>query len=112
MRDRFAHAGGAPVGTAILVTMRRRYADLVRLAYLALDDGATTPETVLATARRAVRQSARAGPGASYAHLRRRLALELLTQPPHHRRPLLLRRLFFEPAATTPTPLRKILQRS
>ncbi|MFI0447592.1 hypothetical protein [Actinomadura sp. 6N118] len=99
------------MGTAILVTMRRRYADLVRLAYLALDDGATPPEAVLATARRAVRQSARAGPGASYAHLRRRLALELLTQPSHHRRPL-LRRLFFEPASTTPTPLRKILQRS
>ncbi|MFG2002678.1 hypothetical protein ACGFNU_26320 [Spirillospora sp. NPDC048911] len=97
--------------TAILVTMRRRYADLVRLAYLALDDGAVPSETVLSTARRAVRQSARAGPGASYPQLRHRLALELLTQPPHHRR-LRLRRLFVEPASTTPTPLREVLQRS
>ncbi|MEU5883642.1 hypothetical protein [Spirillospora sp. NPDC047279] len=97
--------------TAILVTMRGRYTDLVRLAYLGLDDGTAPPESVLAAARRAVRHSARAGPGSSYRQLRHRLALELLTRPPHHRRPF-LRRLFFEPEATPPTPLRTALQRS
>ncbi|GAA2633880.1 hypothetical protein SMC26_14890 [Actinomadura fulvescens] len=91
--------------------MRRRYADLVRLAYLALDDGTAPPETVLAAARRTVRQAARAGGGSAYPNLRHRLALELLKQPSHHRRPW-LRRLFFEPASSTPTPLRKTLQRS
>ncbi|MFC6884298.1 RNA polymerase sigma factor [Actinomadura yumaensis] len=88
---------------------RKRYTDLLRLAYLALDDG-TSPSTadgwaVLGRARGAVRRAR----GASYGAVRRGLVGVLATEPPA--RPRVTRpRLFVEPAVTPPGPARAALR--
>jgi hypothetical protein len=94
------------VRTTVLVLMRRRYADLVRLAYLALDDGRTAAPDLLAAARRAVRRAARATTSAAYPRLRHRLVVDLLTTAPRHRP----RALLFEPAPGDPGPVRQELR--
>ncbi|WP_067486801.1 hypothetical protein [Actinomadura hibisca] len=87
--------------------LRERHVDLVRFAYLTLDDGDTAPGVLLAQARRAVRRAAGKA-GSSYAALRRALCAELLTGPPS---PLLRpHRLLGEPMPGAAGPTRKALR--
>jgi hypothetical protein len=63
------------------------YSDLIRIAYLVLDDGTARPGALLATARRVVQQAAgRAlvtpGPVETYQELRRGLLPRLVRDPP------------------------------
>ncbi|MGK5551659.1 hypothetical protein ACSNOI_08590 [Actinomadura kijaniata] len=83
---------------------RERYADLLRVAYLALDDGGP-PDVVLARARRAVRA---VRPGVPYPRLRARLAAVLLASPPRPR--LRPHRLLFRPDPLPPGPARLALR--
>jgi len=86
---------------------QRRYADLVRLAYLALDDGRTPAAGLLTTARHAVRHAARSTSAPAYAKLRHRLVVDILTTAPRHRPGP----LFFEPAPDEPGPVREEVRR-
>ncbi|XVQ15824.1 hypothetical protein ACQP1W_25905 [Spirillospora sp. CA-255316] len=81
---------------------RKHYADLLRLAYLVLDDG----DAPLTHARRVAAGAARVRHG-GYPAMRARLVEVLLTDPPagRHR----LHRLFFEPARTPRGPVRAAL---
>ncbi|MCP9970285.1 hypothetical protein LUX57_38120 [Actinomadura madurae] len=82
---------------------REHYADLLRLAYLVLDDG----DAPLMRARRAAAGAARGRPG-GYPAMRARLVGILLTgPPPAGHRP---HRLFVEPARIPPGPVRAALQ--
>ncbi|MEU6041265.1 sigma-70 region 4 domain-containing protein [Actinomadura sp. NPDC047616] len=81
---------------------REHYANLLRLAYLVLDDG----DAPLMRARRVAAGAARVRRG-GYPAMRARLVAILLTEPPtgRHR----LHRLVFEPARTPPGPVRAAL---
>ncbi|GAA2430975.1 hypothetical protein GCM10010191_50820 [Actinomadura vinacea] len=81
---------------------REHYAGLMRLAYLALDDG----DDPFMRARRAAAEAARGRRG-GYPAMRTRLVAILLTDPPagKHR----LHRFFFEPKRTPPGPVRAAL---
>ncbi|GAA3973139.1 hypothetical protein GCM10023085_64480 [Actinomadura viridis] len=81
---------------------REHYAALLRLAYLVLDDG----DAPLTRARRAAAQAARVRHG-GYEARRSRLVAILLTDPPAGRPRT--HRLFFEPARTSPGPVRAAL---
>ncbi|WP_433329297.1 hypothetical protein [Spirillospora sp. CA-294931] len=96
--------------SSIRSALRDRYPDLVRLAYLALDDGKAGPDAVLTAARRTVRRSARGTrpPGDPYVALRHRLAVELLTAPVA-RHGLRLRWIFLERVPAPPGPVRTML---
>ncbi|MGI5165268.1 hypothetical protein ACQEU3_12995 [Spirillospora sp. CA-253888] len=93
---------------AVRRLLRERHVDLVRFAYLALDDGADAPDLLLVRARRAVRQAAAGRAATSYAELRGALCAELLAGPP----PARLRwfRLLAEAAPGTAGPARAALR--
>jgi hypothetical protein len=89
--------------------VRERYADLVRLAYLVLDDGTAAPGVQLALARRLVRAAGR-GHAKDYPELRRALVSRLAADPPrpHWTDRLPLRRA--APAHPEPGPVRTALR--
>lgn len=109
--------------TTIHAALERRYADLMRMAYLILDGSAIPQDALLAMARRAVRDTARTtlprgdspsdtadGAGSAYAGLRRALAARLIREPPCHRWTDRLRRRRSPPACGPCGPARAALR--
>ncbi|HEY7483851.1 MAG TPA: hypothetical protein VH912_05255 [Streptosporangiaceae bacterium] len=72
--------------TAVRAVMEQRYGELIRIAYLTLDDGRTRPGALLATARKVVQEAAERSwaapePGRTYAELRCAVAGCLVAGP-------------------------------